>query len=80
MAWNGIICTKLSHDRPARPRDGDFPPAGWTVGRLIRLRGQDDGKRLWCCAVVAMPGDPVEGDAYMTWTTVTELNRDYADH
>ena len=71
MAWNGIMCTMLAETPPPRPEDGDFVPDGWTVGYLTPVPGQDDGKTLYGCAVVAEPD--MDGDAYMTWTTVRAL-------
>ncbi|MXX91095.1 MAG: hypothetical protein F4213_05690 [Boseongicola sp. SB0677_bin_26] len=74
MAWNGIMCTMLAHEEPPRPDNGDFPPDGWAVGHLIPVPGQDDGKKLWGCAVVAVThSDGEEVDAHMEWTGVREL-------
>ncbi len=74
MAWNGIMCTKLSAQEPNRPPDGQFPPEeGWHVGYLVPVKGQDDGKELWGCAVVAMADE--DYDAYMTWSSVQKLRR-----
>lgn len=70
MAWNGILVWMLSEEKPPRPQPGDFPPEGWSVHPLIPVPGQDDGKRLWMCGVVAMGN---EDDAYMDWTTVQEV-------
>ena len=70
--WTGVMFTQLAVEKPARPADGDFPPDGWSAGYLIPVRGQDDGKKLWGCAIIPMADEDTE---YLTWTTVQELAR-----